>query len=88
MISNRSEVFAAIETERSYQKERWGSEGEKHSNLEYLVYIRDYVEEALHRLSRVSDAECVYPTQDSLRKIAALAVAAQEVNGVRVRGAR
>lgn len=87
MRSERSEVFRAIDGERDYQRRRWGAGGEAHSNLEYLAYIRDYVEEAMHRLSRQSDTEAEQATQDSMRKIAALAVVAQEVNGARERGA-
>ena len=86
MKATRTEVLAAIDGERAYQQNRWGQNGgEMHSNLEYLAYIRDYVEEAMHRLSRVADSDALGDTQDSLRKIAALAVAALEVNGVRAR---
>lgn len=85
MKSTRAEVYAAIDSERKYQGLRWGYAGERHSNLEYLAYIRDYVEEAMHRLSRESDAAAHSATQDSLRKIAALAVVAQECNGSRNR---
>lgn len=81
MKTSRAEVYAAIDSEREYQVSRWGLSGESHSNLEYLVYIRDYVEEAMHRLSRTSDAAAQDATRDSLRKIAALAVVAQERNG-------
>ena len=53
--------------------------------MEFLVYIRDYVEEALHVASRDGDPVVRVKTAHSLRKIAALAVAAMEQNGVLLR---
>jgi hypothetical protein len=85
MNTPREIVFEAIDGEREYQHKRWGDGGENHSNLEYLAYIRDYVEEAMHRLSRESDSEVALGTRNSLRKIAALAVCAMERNGVNLR---
>jgi hypothetical protein len=82
---SRDYVFTAIDTEREYQRQRWGAGGEAHSPLEYLAYVQDYVNEAMHRLSRESDAEALKATQDSLRKIAALAVCALELHGVNMR---
>lgn len=85
-MSRRREVFAAIEGERAYQETRWNPEttesGGIHSNVEFLVYIRDYVEEALHFASRNPDPQAIDFTKHSLRKVAALAVAALEQNGV------
>jgi hypothetical protein len=80
--ATREQVYQAIDGERDYQERRWGAPGGTHSNLEFLVYIRDYVEEAMHRLSREADDQVRSATQESMRKIAALAVAAQEANGV------
>ena len=85
MSTTRQEVYAAIDTERDHQLALWGTAGASHSNLEYLAYIQDYVTEAMHRLSRQSDASAVAATQGSLRKIAGLAVAALEANGCRKR---
>ena len=91
MIDNiqymQEEALKAIIHEREYQNNKWGSTSSQglHSNLEFLAYIRDYVEEAMHVCSRNADASARDFTQDSLRKIAALAVAAMEQNGVRYR---
>lgn len=86
--STRQEVYNAIDGERDYQEERWNPSTTPtagvHSNLEFLVFIQDYVQEAMHKSSRDAGAELTF-TKHSLRKIAALAVAALEQNGVEPR---
>lgn len=82
----RDDVFDAINGERVYQQ-KWENpeltdSGGRHSNVEFLVYIRDYTEEALHAASRLPDPEARTQNTHALRKIAALAVAAMEQNGV------
>ena len=88
-MSNRAEVYAVIDEERTYQSERWNSKtttsGGIHSNTEFLVYIKDYVEEALHYACRNPDPDATRFSQHNLRKIAALAVAAMEQNGIKRR---
>lgn len=84
--ASREAVYAAIDTERAYQK-KWENSavtdsGGLHSNVEFLVYIRDYTEEALHIASRQPDPDARVQNTNALRKIAALAVAAMEQNGV------
>lgn len=85
-MSTREEVYQAIDGERAYQAERWNASTTDskgiHNNTEFLVYIKDYVEEALHHISRNSEPGSTVFSQNSLRKIAALAVAALEQNGV------
>ena len=82
----RQEVYSAIDEERDYQDDKWNygttDSGGKHSVAEFLVYIRDYTEEALHTLSRKSEPECNVFAGNSVRKIAGLAVACMEQNGV------
>lgn len=85
-LATRADVYAAIDGERDYQR-KWEdpantTSGGRHSNVEFLVYIRDYVEEALHFASRNSDPKAIEFTIHSMRKIGALAVAAMEQNGV------
>lgn len=87
--ATRTAVYSAIDAERQYQ-EGWKNpdltdSGGVHSNLEYLVYIRDYVDEALHIASRKPDSEARVQNTHALRKIAAMAVAALEQNGVLLR---
>ena len=88
-MSTRQEVYAAIDSERAYQK-KWENpeitdSGGLHTGVEFLVYIRDYVEEALHEASRLADPVLRPKTANSLRKIAALAVAAMEQHGAILR---
>jgi hypothetical protein len=56
MFTPRSDVYKAIDTERGYQDAKWGSTESAglHSITEFLVFIRDYTEEALHAESRES----------------------------------
>jgi hypothetical protein len=87
--STRDEAFAAIDGEREYQR-KWEDpaltdSGGRHTQVEFLVYIQDYVAEALHVASRKPDPEAREFCAHSMRKIAALAVAAMEQNGVRTR---
>ncbi len=91
-MNSRQEVYNAIDGERNYQ-EGWKDKtltdsGGLHSNVEFLVYIQDYVSEALHVASRKPDPEAEEFCLNSLRKIAALAVAAMEQNGVRYRDSK
>jgi len=81
--NSREDVFGAVVSERIYQQYRWPDD--KHSNVEYLVYIQHYVNEALKVASTSDEAGVLNATRDALRKIAALAVAAQEENGVLIR---
>ena len=82
-MTNRADVYDAINSERDYQDALWGDSmrAGKHTTTEFLVYIRDYTEEALHRVSRLPDEVNHLDTLDSLRKIATLAVAAMEQHG-------
>jgi hypothetical protein len=80
-MATREEVYTAIDGERDYQDRKWGPpEVHHHSVTEFLVYIRDYVEEALHAETR-SVGEPAKATHN-MRKIGALAVACMEQNGV------
>lgn len=87
--ASRVDVYAAIDGERAYQARRWNedttSSGGRHSVTEFLVYARSYVNEALEHVSRNADPGATDFALHSLRKIAALAVAALEQNGVRSR---
>jgi hypothetical protein len=85
-MSSRIEIYGAIDGERAYQ-EGWKDptltdSGGLHSNQEFLTYIRSYVNEALEVGCRKPDPFAIEFQRHSLRKIAALAVAAMEQNGV------
>lgn len=75
----RDNVYEAIDGERDYQDVRWQKPRHTHTNTEFLVYINHYVQKGL---AAVSVADSDLEAKDVLRKIAALAVAAMEANGV------
>ena len=83
--TERSEVYAAIDSERDYQDTRWNSETTTsdglHDLAEWFVYIEDYVNEAKHLLSRQAKQYADAEALDIMRKVAAMAVCAMEQNG-------
>jgi hypothetical protein len=82
MSATRNEVYNAIDGERAYQEQRWKRPEHNHTNTEYLVYIQHYVNKAFAAVSTQDGDGATLP---ALRKIAALAVAAMEENGVEFR---
>lgn len=89
MKSTREQVLQAINEERLYQDGRWSgtttTTGGVHSNIEFLVFIQHYAQEALHYSSIHGEPGATEFSAHLLRKIAALAVAAMEQNGVEYR---
>lgn len=82
MSASRQEVFEVIEGERDYQDAVWGPHHDReHSITEFLVYMRDYVEQALHDCTRLADEIADPKALDAVRKVAALGVACMEVHG-------
>ncbi len=85
MKSTRNAVYAAIDTERAYQDQKWNPETTTsnglHSPAEWLVYIEDYVTEAKHIASREADPGANIKVMEIMRKIAGMAVSAMEQNG-------
>lgn len=81
-------IITAIDEERAYQDMLWGPSVTRndHSLMEFLDYIDDYTAEARHVLCRQTDTRAIPFAKHSLRKIAALAVAAMEAHGVALRG--
>lgn len=83
-LPEREAAFAAIDGERSYQERRWPNHA--HTPTEFLVYIVDYAQEALHVTSRNSDTVAGDKVLHNIRKVAALAVSCMEQNGTLTRG--
>ena len=69
-------VTTLVRDEREYQRVRWP--GHTHSAQEYLVFIRDYIEEALHLVSRNDETEIAPVAMGIVRKVAAMCVASRE----------
>jgi hypothetical protein len=78
----REDVYKLIDGERAYQEKIWNSEttesGGLHSPCEWLVYMQDYLTEALHMASRNPDPEATRMVMNNIRKITAMGVAAME----------
>ena len=81
----RELIYSFIDSERNYQNAKWNPDtctsGGRHSRVEFLVYMRDYIEEALHIASREADERCNSRVDATIRKVAGLAVACMEQNG-------
>ncbi len=83
---NRGDVYAAIDGELEYQKQRWGQSlsgnrpgnGER-SLDEFVLYMEGYMRDAVHAASHYADPEV---TLDVLRKVVALGVRCFEQHGV------
>lgn len=84
-MTQRTDVYTIIDEERAYQTKRWNRETTKsggyHSITEWLVYMQDYINEALHTASRESDSKADELALHNIRKVAAMAVACMEEHG-------
>lgn len=78
-MATRQEAFEAINGERGYQAALWGEK--PHTITEFLGYIRDYTEEALHTTCRQADVVANPKALAIIRKLGALAVACMEQHG-------
>lgn len=83
---SREEVFNLINGERSYQMDRWNmkttnTNGRHAKPEEWLIYIQDYLYEAMNIATRSGDPEAGKRVMDNIRKIAAMGVAAMEQIG-------
>lgn len=84
MSEKMEQVFNAIRNERAYQTKLWmesASEG-KHSTEEFALYIQDYLQEAIHIMSREPTPKASIKGLHIMRKIAAMAIACMEQNGI------
>ena len=78
---SRREVYAAIDSERAYQNERWGLR--THTVTEYILYMEAYLEMARRKASTKDLTVAVNHTDvmDFIRKVTALGVVCMEDNG-------
>ncbi len=81
----RNEVYAAINSERFYQDSMWNAgttstEG-KHSVTEWLVYMQDYLTQAMSQVTRQADPKASQDALNTIRKIAAMSVCCMEQHG-------
>lgn len=89
-MNSREEVYKIIDGERDYQNSRWNDNttmsGGQHSPAEWLVYMQDYLTQAIHQASRYADPESREMVLGTIRKITAMGVACMEQNGAPPRG--
>ena len=74
----------ALISEREHQEGTWNPEttssGGDHNEIEFLVFIQDYLQEAIHIVSRGAEPLVSISASDTLRKITAMACATAEKN--------
>lgn len=81
----REQVYAVLDGEREYQDRRWNvnttpTEGQ-HTVTEWLVYMQDYVREAMTQVTRAADPAASRLALNTIRKITAMGVACMEQHG-------
>jgi hypothetical protein len=73
-------VFEAVRGEIEYQDRLWG--GECHTLAEWLLFMRDYLDEASRVVSRKAAPQCDEEALHIVRKITTMGVRCMEENGV------
>lgn len=81
-MSTRSQVYAALNSERAYQDKRWsaeeyGAEAIDRSLDEFILYIQQYAAEAGALATHGDEAEAL----NFVRKVGALCVGCMERHG-------
>ena len=83
--TERKDVYAAIDSERDYQRKRWGDDHETVVNS-FILYMGHHLQRAREVASTCKDGNN-YPgatgesSLDYIRKVVALGVACMEQNG-------
>lgn len=85
-MSTRKEVYAVIDGERDYQtamsiKAHGYNRDPQKALEEFLLYMHDYMNEAIHVASRTWGPEANWLTLDVIRKVVAIGVGAMEAHG-------
>jgi hypothetical protein len=89
-MATRQEVYAAVDGERAYQDARWVDDQapagvHQHTPTEWLVYMQDYLTEAMGFATRCADPASAQLILHNIRKITAMGVACMEQNGAPTR---
>lgn len=86
-MTKREEAYAAIDSERAYQNDKWGvTPGETtghnpHTVTEWLAYMQHYISEGLKAQTLTHRQDGQAPGLDFARKVAALGVVCMEQHG-------
>jgi hypothetical protein len=70
----RKSVYDAIDQERSYQKDKWGTLDERNNVADFLCYMKRYWDEAVY----ANNPDKLLKTLTAIRKLTALGVAVME----------
>lgn len=77
-------TLSALFSERLYQEMMWNKDtttsGGNHSDLEFLVFIDDYLREAINIVSRNPEPQASTNASEIIRKISAMILASAEKN--------
>ena len=84
-ISTRQEVYAALDSERAYQDEKWG--GHLHEAESWVLFIEHYAMFARIKACTLdfADPENLRAYLDDIRKLTTLGVACMEQHGAPLR---
>ncbi len=84
-MPTREEVYSAINGERNYQESIWNADttesGGQHTVAEFLLYMQDYLTQAIHQSSRNPDPQAREMALNTIRKIVAMGICCMEQNG-------
>lgn len=74
----------SIKSERDYQEKMWNkdttSSAGLHSESEFLVFMQDYLREAMSQVSRNPEPQASHNASHTVRKVCAMALACAEKN--------
>lgn len=77
-------LIKCIESERAYQNKIWNlnatGTGNLHSNLDFITFIKSYINEAIDIVSRNGEPKASEKAGHILRKISAMALVSVEMN--------
>lgn len=80
----RREVYKLIDGERDYQNKVWNNttinSRNIHTEYEWLIFMQDYLTEAMRIASREPEPQARLLVRESIRKITAMGVCCMEQN--------
>lgn len=80
----RKDVYAIVDSERDYQEKVWNEDTTDsrgfYTEYEWLLFMQDYLTEAIHFASRKPEPNARDFVRNSIRKITAMGVCCMEQN--------
>ncbi len=88
-MTKREDVYKAIDSERDYQQQCWNaattSTAGQHSVPEWLLYMRQYLDEAIAHVSHHAEPYASEDVLETVRKVTAMGVSCMEQHGAPLR---